>query len=286
MQRSKMSSSDGNRRLTHERCIQRIHDSVKSEELRTATSLELESRIEFLDKAYAGFVEEHQRFVHWVDPKQFKEQDEYFAKVEKLYQHVKIGLRSQLKQVEAKEAAAKYTGEKSAAKSGEREKESGDIDMCGINEQDEPDTQSEECEEGKEHTKHRLASTVHRASTSMPRQQSPPMQRRHKPNQPFAKRYAQQSRSNQNDLRQKLKQEKTFKPIVCHYCNENTHPIFKCPDFRRLDVAARRLKIQDRNFCKNCLQPKEQTRAHRCTHGSCWQCGEFHNSLLCAAAKK
>lgn len=281
-----MSSSDGNRRLTHERSIQRIQDFVKSTEFQAATPIELESQIEFLDEAFAGFAEEHKRYVHWIDETEFKEQDRYFAKVEKMYHQVKIRLRSQLKEAEAKEAAKRYSVEKSAAKSSGREKESGEIEMSGKKEQEEPDTQSEEVEDDTVHSGNRLASTVHRAPPPMPRHQSPPMQRRHMPHQPFAKRYAQQSRSNPNDLRQTLKQKKMLKPIVCHFCNENTHPIFKGPRFTRLDIAARRLEVQDRNFCRNCLQPKERTRAHRCTHGSCWQCGDFHNSLLCAAARK
>lgn len=67
---------------------------MQSAEFQTATPIELESKIEFLDTEYAGFAEEYKRYVHWIDAAEFKEQDQYFAKVEKWYQEIKIIVRS------------------------------------------------------------------------------------------------------------------------------------------------------------------------------------------------
>lgn len=41
-----------------------------------------------------------------------------------------------------------------------------------------------------------------------------------------------------NDLRKRLSRKREYRPIVCHYCKRNTHPIFKCNDLKDLDIGA------------------------------------------------
>lgn len=62
-------------------------------------------------------------------------------------------------------------------------------------------------------------------------------------------------------------------------CCSSSHPVFKCPEFRKLPVGERFEKVKKAGMCYNCLKP--QHRADACASTQhCKTCGKPHHSLL------
>lgn len=252
-----------NRRKTHHNAVNRIKLFVRSDEFKTASRLELEQKRVHLEKSFADFTQEHMSFVHWIDKEQFAIEDRYFATVESVYQRTLLDLRKRTTELEAKELI-------------ERNQKSG-----SSAEKMDPDSSSEGAigNEIEQNGGNRMVSVVRRIEQHERYNEQRERQRR-------TYRPAHWNERQHNDLRQKLKRKRPYRPIQCHFCKEKTHPIFKCLEFKDLSIAARRTRLETLGLCINCLQPMELSRPHRCTHGSCWRCGNFHNSLVCSVAVK
>lgn len=70
-------------------------------------------------------------------------------------------------------------------------------------------------------------------------------------------------------------------PIICNNCTRE-HKMKDCQNFLKRSINERRKRVDELGLCRNCFIPKYLLReVHRCPHGNCKNCGEFHNSLLC-----
>ena len=66
--------------------------------------------------------------------------------------------------------------------------------------------------------------------------------------------------------------------LVCACC-EGHHKLWQCPDFKSKSIDDRRLIVQKRGLCFNCLLPGHQISSCR-VKIACGSCGKKHNTLL------
>lgn len=67
--------------------------------------------------------------------------------------------------------------------------------------------------------------------------------------------------------------------LPCVMCNDKTHRIYSCPNFKALDLKNRKGKARELNLCFNCLKPSHMLK--ECTGQPCSHCKNKHNRLLC-----
>lgn len=65
--------------------------------------------------------------------------------------------------------------------------------------------------------------------------------------------------------------------MKCYMCQE-PHPIYRCPDFIKMNVENRIKKISELKVCKNCFRTNHTV--DQCKARKCNQCDRSHNSLL------
>jgi len=65
--------------------------------------------------------------------------------------------------------------------------------------------------------------------------------------------------------------------MKCYMCQE-THPIYKCPEFLKMNVDKRIKKVGELKICKNCF--RENHTLEQCKARKCYQCNKSHNTLL------
>lgn len=63
----------------------------------------------------------------------------------------------------------------------------------------------------------------------------------------------------------------------CTICSK-PHPLFRCNQFRRMDVISRRKHVIDKELCHKCFKPGHNTA--NCEAKNCHKCNEAHNTLL------
>lgn len=264
-----------NRRQTYINSINRVKAFVYSSEFKQQSVTAIEQKREFLEKAYGNFVEEHQKLVQWVPSNCFEREDNKFAQVEQIYPELIIKIRQRLSELDARAAIARQKScEKErkkpseSAKEKESEKMSGKRNVATM----EADSSSENTNEEEIETKvNRLRSVVYRVTLP---QRAERDDLRHQ----LTHTHAHNLNSTRRDMRRCV-----HRRVVCYNCR-GPHPMHKCVMFKARDIGSRRARVATLNLCENCFQPREALRFHRCTGGSCWRCGRFHNSLLCANA--
>lgn len=67
--------------------------------------------------------------------------------------------------------------------------------------------------------------------------------------------------------------------VMCAFCGKEDHPIYKCNDFKQLDVDHRIKEVRSRKLCLNCLKAASH-QAKQCGAGACRKCNKRHNTLL------
>lgn len=74
-------------------------------------------------------------------------------------------------------------------------------------------------------------------------------------------------------------------PVMCNNC-KCMHKMKDCPQLLRMSYDERWERVHNLNVCQNCFIPLHMVRRpHRCPHGNCHVCNEFHNSRLCRHSK-
>lgn len=64
----------------------------------------------------------------------------------------------------------------------------------------------------------------------------------------------------------------------CAICEE-AHPVYRCTKFQKMNLAARKRSVKEKNLCHNCLKPSHFSKD--CPSRACLRCNVKHNSLLC-----
>lgn len=77
-------------------------------------------------------------------------------------------------------------------------------------------------------------------------------------------------------------QNRAKKPVRCLLCGQE-HQLFNCASFRKLNVGARKQKVEQFRVCENCL--KLHCSPERCSLKPCRVCNIKHNSLICEATQ-
>lgn len=241
---------------------------------------QLNERIEMVKETFTKFTEQHQEVVKNCDKKVFVQQDEYYARIEQIYQHIVLCLRKLVRTAEAKDALSQMTSEDEQERAGSKPTEDTRMEFC--------DSSSEE------------AKTRQSEVTMVPQRDL------HRFRMPL-----NTSRARRDDLREKLKRNneqldrvnrsinaqrnysRTIevsrgapKRLSCFNCGK-FHPMSKCVKFVQLPIQARAERVYELRLCRNCLMPKGDR--HRCppNHKHCRLCGPgtFHNSLLCGRSR-
>lgn len=65
--------------------------------------------------------------------------------------------------------------------------------------------------------------------------------------------------------------------MKCYMCQE-PHPIYKCPEFLKMNVDRRIKKVGELKICKNCFRANHTLE--QCKARKCYQCNKSHNTLL------
>lgn len=68
---------------------------------------------------------------------------------------------------------------------------------------------------------------------------------------------------------------------LCVACNKESHPLTKCPDFKKMSVDDRWIKVRESGACFSCLKLRHRTQDYT-VRKPCHinNCRSFHNRFL------